>query len=57
MVTTVDNVKDYWPSGMSNRHYYVINDDIRDWKLNHKSDLITSISVVEHIEQSDSAVR
>jgi 2-polyprenyl-3-methyl-5-hydroxy-6-metoxy-1,4-benzoquinol methylase len=57
LVTATDNVRDYWPSGMLNRHYYVIDDDITNTHLNKKYDLITCISVLEHIEKADSAVR
>ena len=28
LVTAIDNINDYWPSGMSNRHYYVLDKDI-----------------------------
>ena len=57
LVTAIDNVRDYWPSGMMNRHYHVIDDDITDTRLNSKFDLITCISVLEHIERADDAVR
>ena len=56
LVTAVDNVKDYWPNGMTNRHYHIINDDIIKTKLKAKFDMITCISVLEHIEQFDAAV-
>lgn len=57
LVTAIDNVRDYWPSGMLNRHYHVIDDDITDSRLKETFDLITCISVLEHIEQADQAVR
>lgn len=57
LVTAVDNVKDYWPKGMCNRHYHIINDDITNTHLQGKFDCITCISVLEHIEKSSSAVR
>lgn len=57
LVTAIDNIRDYWPAGMSNRHYYVINDDITNSKLEDKYDVLTCISVLEHIEKSDEAVR
>src|SRR5690606_8393213 len=57
LVTAKDNVRDYWPSGMVNRHYYIVDDDIRDTRLSGKFDLITCISVLEHIQESDRAVR
>lgn len=56
MVTAIDNIRDYWPKGMYNRHYYVIDDDITSTRLKSKFDLITCISVLEHIRDSDKAV-
>jgi hypothetical protein len=56
-VTATDNVCDYWPSGMVNRHYHVIDDDITKTRLKDKFDLITCISVLEHIVESEAAVR
>lgn len=55
-VTAIDNISDYWRTGMHNRHYLVINDDITDTKLNEKFDLITCISTLEHIENCDAAL-
>ena len=55
-VTAIDNVKDYWPTGMLNRHYHVIDDDINATKLNETFDLITCVSVLEHIKHHDAAV-
>jgi 2-polyprenyl-3-methyl-5-hydroxy-6-metoxy-1,4-benzoquinol methylase len=55
-VTAIDNITDYWKSGMFNRHYYVIDNDITSTKLTEKYDLITCVSVLEHIEESDVAV-
>ena len=56
MITAIDNVKDFWPSGMVNRHYHVINDDIRDPKLSETFDAITCISALEHIRESGEAI-
>lgn len=56
LVTAIDNIRDYWSSGMSNRHYYVINDDITKTHLKDKFDLITCISVLEHIKDFNAAV-
>ena len=33
LVTATDNVHDYWPSGMLNRHYHVVDDDITNSHL------------------------
>jgi 2-polyprenyl-3-methyl-5-hydroxy-6-metoxy-1,4-benzoquinol methylase len=49
LVTATDNVRDYWPGGMVNRHYHVIDDDITDTKLHGTFDVVTCISVLEHI--------
>ncbi len=57
LVTATDNVKDYWPAGMVNRHYHIIDDDIRASRIEARFDLITCISVLEHIGDSDGAVR
>jgi len=57
LVTATDNIKNYWSAGMFNRHYHVINDDITCTRLMRKFDLITCISVLEHIETPDIAMR
>lgn len=57
LVTAIDNVRDYWPSDMVNRHFHVIDDDITDTKLSGSFDLITCISVLEHIHKPDQAMR
>lgn len=57
IVTAIDNVKDYWPKGMFNRHYHILDDDITRTRLKQKFDLITCISVLEHIKNSEEAVR
>jgi SAM-dependent methyltransferase len=56
-VTAIDNIKDYWKNGMFNRHYYIIDDDITNSKVNKKFDLITCISVLEHIIDYNAAIR
>jgi 2-polyprenyl-3-methyl-5-hydroxy-6-metoxy-1,4-benzoquinol methylase len=56
LVTAIDNVRDYWPSGMVNRHYHIIDDDITRPRLRDTFDLVTCVSVLEHVEQSDVAV-
>ena len=57
VVTATDNVRDYWPSGMLNRHWHIIDDDITDTRLSNSFDLVTCISVLEHIKKPDQAVR
>ena len=56
VVTAIDNVKDFWPAGMFNRHFHVIDDDIRASRLEATFDLVTCISVLEHIDDADAAV-
>ena len=56
LVTAVDNIKDYWPNGMTNRHYHVINDDITHTQLSGSFDMVTCVSVLEHIQHFDAAV-
>jgi 2-polyprenyl-3-methyl-5-hydroxy-6-metoxy-1,4-benzoquinol methylase len=57
LVTATDNIRDYWTSGMFNRHYHVINDDITESHIDDKFDLITCISVLEHIVKYNDAIR
>lgn len=56
-VTSIDNIKDYWNSTIFNRHYYVINDDIRKPKIKTSFDMITCISTLEHIDLYNDAVK
>ena len=56
LVTATDNIANYWSAGMHNRHYHVINDDIRDTRLTHRFDAVTCISVLEHIREHEAAV-
>lgn len=55
VVTAIDNVRDYWPAGMMNRHWQVIDDDIRSPRTRPGFDLVTCVSVIEHIEDHRSA--
>lgn len=50
VVYSIDNVKDYWKKSFSNKHYYILDDSIIMPKIEKKFDLITCISVLEHIE-------
>ncbi len=56
LVTATDNVRDYWPVGMFNRHYHIRDDDITATRLQEKFDLITCISTLEHIHQPALAI-
>ena len=55
-VTAIDNVKDYWPKGMFNRHYYVLDEDILEPTLKNTYEMIFCISTLEHIENAELAV-
>lgn len=57
VVTATDNIEDYWPAGMLNRHYHVINDDITRTRLDTAFDAITCISVLEHIQNHREAMQ
>lgn len=57
LVTAIDNIRDYWPGGMHNRHYHVIDDDICHTRLTGLFDFITCISVLEHVREPGLAVR
>src|SRR3990172_2031450 len=57
MVTAIDNIRDYWPCGMFNRHFYLINDDITNTRITRTFDLITCVSTLEHIKDHKAAIR
>ncbi|MFX1391341.1 MAG: class I SAM-dependent methyltransferase [Promethearchaeota archaeon] len=56
-VTAIDNIQDYWSKGMFNRHFHVLNSDITKTELNKRFDVITCISVLEHIKNFNDAIR
>lgn len=57
LVTALDNVSDYWPNGMYNRHFHVLDDDIRHPRVKQEFDAVTCISVMEHIAEFVEAAR
>lgn len=57
LVTAMDNIRDYWPDGMVNRHYHVMDDDILAPKAGGPFDFITCVSTLEHIRDHARAVR
>jgi len=57
LVTAMDNIKDYWPSAMVNRHYHVLDDDILKPKISGPFDFLTCISTLEHIRDHARAMR
>lgn len=57
VVTATDNIRDYWPDGMLNRHWYVVDDDIAETRLEPASfDAVTCISVLEHVSRPLEAI-
>ncbi|MGC8851468.1 MAG: class I SAM-dependent methyltransferase, partial [Candidatus Micrarchaeia archaeon] len=56
-VVAADKISGYWKSGFFNRHYYLVNDDIAHSKIKERFDVVTCISVLEHIHDSASAVK
>lgn len=57
IVTAIDNVSDYWPKGMFNRHFHVMDQDILTPGMEGQYDMITCVSVLAHVEDSAIAVR
>jgi SAM-dependent methyltransferase len=57
VITAIDNVRDYWPVGMVNRHWQVIDDDISKPQTRERFDMITCVSVIEHIENHANSFR
>jgi len=55
-VTGIDEKRAYWKGGFFNRHYLIIDDDITATRLVGSFDLITCISVLEHIPDHAAAV-
>ena len=56
VVTAIDNVRDFWPGGLVNRHWRVIDDDIRASRLSQRFHLVVCVSVLEHIPDHEAAV-
>jgi SAM-dependent methyltransferase len=58
VVTAIDNVRDYWDTEMVNRHWTVQDVDITNSRdFSGPFDVVTCISVIEHIVDHESAVR
>jgi 2-polyprenyl-3-methyl-5-hydroxy-6-metoxy-1,4-benzoquinol methylase len=56
-VTAIDEGASYWGHQPINRHHYILHDDIRSPRIEDEFDVITCLSVVEHIQDHDAAVR
>lgn len=57
VVRAVDNVRDYWPKGMVNRHWLVEDEDVRRAAPREQYDVVLCVSVLEHIRETAAAVR
>lgn len=55
-VTAIDEKGSYWGRQPSNRHHYVLRDDITSPRLRDEFDATTCLSVLEHIEAHEAAV-
>jgi len=55
-VTAIDKISGYSRRVFSNRHYYVVKDDITKPRIAEQFDLITCISVLEHIPDHRRAI-
>jgi SAM-dependent methyltransferase len=56
VVSAIDNIQDYWPDGMVNRHFYVQHEDATRG-ISGNYDMVTCISVLEHVPDHNAAVR
>ena len=56
-ITAIDKREGYWNFGFSNRHYYIKTDDITRPKISKQFDLITCISVLEHVPDHRAAIK
>lgn len=57
VVTAIDNIRDYWPDGMVNRHYHVLDDDILAPRVRGPFDFVTCVSTLEHVRDAARAVQ
>ncbi len=56
-VSATDNIKDYWNEAIWNRHWLVENDDITRTSITRTFDMITCMSVLEHVVKYENAAR
>ena len=56
-VTAIDHGESYWGHQPINRHHHVLRDDITEPTLKSELDAVTCLSVLEHIEDHDAAMR
>jgi len=56
-VTAIDEGNSYWGYRPSNRHHYVLHDDITNPRIEGEFDAVTCLSVIEHIHDHRAAIR
>ncbi len=56
-VTAIDKIRGYWKTGFFNRHFLIRNDDIICPRIKDRFDVVTCISVLEHIPDHKKAMR
>lgn len=56
LVTAIDNIKDYWTKGLTNRHWLVEDQDITRPGADKQFDVVLCISVLEHITETRAAI-
>ncbi len=56
-VTAIDEGDSFWGHRPSNRHHYVLRDDITNPSIEGEFDAMTCLSVIEHIPDHEAAVR
>lgn len=55
-VKAIDNIRDYWESGLLNRHFWVEDMDVVEMEIVEEFDMVLCISTLEHIVAFDAAV-
>jgi SAM-dependent methyltransferase len=56
-VTAIDEGDSYWGGLPNNRHHHLLRDDITNPSIGGQFDVITCLSVIEHIQEHEAAVR
>jgi len=56
-VTAIDEGNSYWAHRVTNRHHYVLRDDITNPSIEGGFDTVTCVSVIEHVRDHEAAIR
>jgi 2-polyprenyl-3-methyl-5-hydroxy-6-metoxy-1,4-benzoquinol methylase len=56
-VVAIDEMQGYWLGRLYNQHYYVVQDNITHPNIKEEFDLITCLSVLEHIPEHGAAIK